>query len=600
MFDLLPNKTSNKAKVKDNSSETEGFVADEDGSFTILALCLFLCLIIVTGIGVDVMNYENDRVKLQSTLDNAVLAAANLDQEMPPREVVAAYLDVNGLSDYDTSIDVQEAYLDRTVSAALSSEFETNFMRLSGVDTIGMNVAAAASESAPNTEISLVLDISGSMGTNNRVELMQAAANAFIDESLSRNTNQNTGQATENQTSINVVPFAGQTNPGATMFEYLGGVRFGTTEEENYFEEWEGEWAQDISNVVYWYDTDAPGAEGYGDTDYSVKVDNYPDNDVALIEKNDIDSYFHYVDQYIKMTVPGMEVREHARLLGASVKGGKQTTTFYSITGEQITGSTKFNNVDYTVEFNDFYAYVETIPNNVSSCLEIEYSDFLNTELPTASNEQVPYFVNWDYDETTQNWGWCPDDEMSIRYAQNDVNSLNSFINNLRLFDGTGTNYSLKYALALLDPAARPAFAHLAAVGEVPAEFANRPLDWSAANTSKYIVLMTDGRTSPQVRPTDEMDEENGTTELVARPNDDTTVTSSQLTNLQLFMAQCEMAKAKGVVIYTVAFEVSSSVAAEIKACASSPSHFYEVTGEEVIDSFVSIAGSIQRLRLIR
>ncbi len=600
MFDLLPNKTSNKAKVKDNSGETVGFVADEDGSFTILALCLFLCLIIVTGIGVDVMNYENDRVKLQSTLDNAVLAAANLDQEMPPREVVAAYLDVNGLSDYDTSIDVQEAYLDRTVSAALSSEFETNFMRLSGVDTIGMNVAAAASESAPNTEISLVLDISGSMGTNNRVELMQAAANAFIDESLSRNTNQNTGQATENQTSINVVPFAGQTNPGATMFEYLGGVRFGTTEEENYFEEWEGEWAQDISNVVYWYDTDAPGAEGYGDTDYSVKVDNYPDNDVELIEKNDIDSYFHYVDQYIKKTVPGMAVNKNARLLGASVKGGKQTTTFYSITGEQITGSTKFNNVDYTVEFNDFYAYVETIPNNVSSCLEIEYSDFLNTELPTASNEQVPYFVNWDYDETTQNWGWCPDDEMSIRYAQNDVNSLNSFINNLRLFDGTGTNYSLKYALALLDPAARPAFAHLAEAGEVPAEFANRPLDWSAANTSKYIVLMTDGRTSPQVRPTDEMEEENGTTELVARPSDDTTVTSSQLTNLQLFMAQCEMAKAKGVVIYTVAFEVSSSVAAEIKACASSPSHFYEVTGEEVIDSFVSIAGSIQRLRLIR
>ncbi len=597
MFDLLPNKTSNKAKVKDNSSETEGFVADEDGSFTILALFLFLSLLIVTGIGVDVMNYENDRVKLQSTLDNAVLAAANLDQEMPPRDVVAAYLDVNGLSDYDTSIDVQEAYLDRTVSAELSSDFETNFMRLSGVDTIGMNVAAAASESAPNTEISLVLDISGSMGTNNRIELMQAAANAFIDESLSRNTNQNTGQATENQTSINVVPFAGQTNPGPTMFEYLGGERFGTTIEENYFEEWVGEWAQDISNVVYWWDTDGDGA-----IDYSVKIDNYPGGDVDGMNVNDIDSYFDYARDFIIKNTPAMaDLDPEPVLMGASVKGGRQTTTFFPAAGQESAESpTKFNQTDHVLDFSEFYAYYNTIPNNVSSCLEVTYSDFLNSELPTASNEQVPYFVNWEYDETTQNWGWCPDDEMSIRYAQNDANSLNSFINNLRLFDGTGTNYSLKYALALLDPAARPAFAHLAAAGEVPAEFANRPLDWSAANTTKYIVLMTDGRTSPQIRPTDEMEVENGTTELVARPSDDTTVTSSQLTNLQLFMAQCEMAKAKGVVIYTVAFEVSSSVAAEIKACASSPSHFYEVTGEEVIDSFVSIAGSIQRLRLIR
>jgi hypothetical protein len=224
----------------------------------------------------------------------------------------------------------------------------------------------------------------------------------------------------------------------------------------------------------------------------------------------------------------------------------------------------------------------------------------MTSQLPSGSTEQVPYFVNWDYDETTQNWGWCPDDEMSIKYAQNDEVTLHSFIDNLRLFDGTGTNYSLKYALALLDPSSRDAFAYLSTMGEVPAEFANRPLNWDHEDTSKYIVIMTDGRTSPQVRPADEMEEENGLTELVSRPSEDTTITSSQVTNLQLFKQQCELAKANNVIIYAVAFETSDQAAAEVKACASSPSHYYEVTGEEIIDSFVSIAGSIQKLRLIQ
>ncbi len=589
MFKLQSQKASNTAHPSEIVKESKCFVANESGALTIFALFVFLFLLAAAGIAVDMTNYERDRVKLQWALDNAVLAAANLEQELPPADVVNAHLVAHGLSEYQNSVDVQEAYLDRTVSATIGSDFTTNFMRLSGIASIPMGVQAAANEAAPHTEISMVLDISGSMGNNNRVELMQAAAKAFVTKSLSRNSDPTTGTKTDTQTSINIIPFAGQTNPGATMFEYLGGERFGTTTEEDYFDEWE----QDVSNVVFWFDTDNDS-----EVDFSAKIEGYPGSDVELFNKDDVDTYYHYVKDFI--ITKTSELPETSEMLGASIKGGKQTTTFFSISGETVTGSTEFNKVDLEYQFDEFYSYVETIPNNVSSCLELTYSDFLNSELPSGSTEQVPYFVNWDYDETTQNWGWCPDDEMSIKYAQNDEGILHNFINDLRLFDGTGTNYSLKYALALLDPAAREAFAHLSAAGEIPAEFANRPLDWEARDSSKYIVIMTDGRTSPQVRPSDEMEEENGTTELVARPSEDTTITSSQLTNLELFKKQCEMAKAKGVTIYAVAFETSDVAAAEIKACASSPSHYYEATGEEVVDSFVSIAGSIQKLRLIQ
>ncbi len=564
------------------------FATGEDGALTIFALFVFLMLLAATGIAVDVANYERDRVKLQWVLDNAVLAAANLEQTLPPEEVVNAHLAAQGLSEYQSSVAVQEAFQDRTVAAAIGAEYDTKFMRLSGIDSIPLGIGAAANEAAPHTEISLVLDISGSMGSNNRVDLMQAAAKAFITKSLSRNEDPTTGTKADKQTSINVIPFAGQTNPGSTMFEYLGGERFGTTTEEGYFPTWK----QDISNVVFWFDT-----SGDGSPDYSVKIDSFPDNDVDGFDKDDVDTYYYYVKDF---AIENSVLTEDAELVGASIKGGKQATEYYSVTGDMEASETKFNNVDAELQFNDFHSYYQTIPNNESSCLELSYSDFMTSQLPSGSTEQVPYFVNWDYDETTQNWGWCPDDEMSIKYAQNDEVTLHSFIDNLRLFDGTGTNYSLKYALALLDPSSRDAFAYLSTMGEVPAEFANRPLNWDHEDTSKYIVIMTDGRTSPQVRPADEMEEENGLTELVSRPSEDTTITSSQVTNLQLFKQQCELAKANNVIIYAVAFETSDQAAAEVKACASSPSHYYEVTGEEIIDSFVSIAGSIQKLRLIQ
>ncbi|WP_170387192.1 TadE/TadG family type IV pilus assembly protein [Ruegeria atlantica] len=589
MSNLLPPKVSNSARNYKSLNKAKLFAAEEDGSFTIFVLLGFVVILAMTGIGVDMMNYERDRAKLQWTLDNAVLAAADLEQELPPKEVVSAYLATQGLSGYDDNVVVDDAYLDRTVSAGLDMDFDTNFMRLSGIDTIPIGVFAAAHEAAPCTEISMALDISGSMGENDRLALMQSAAKAFVTKTLERNTDPDTGEKTVCQTSINTIPFAGQTNPGATMFTYLGGVRFGTTTDDNYFPKWE----QDISNVVFWFDTD-----GDNEVDFSVKVDNFPDNTTDVFEKDDVDTYYHYVRDYI--IDHSLAVPDDAVLVGASIKGGKQQTEFFSIAGDHIVGSTKFNNTDITIEYADFETYVDTIPNNTSSCLEMTYADFLNSNLPSGSIDQVPYFVNWEYDATTQNWGWCPDDEMSIQYAQNDEAALHAFIDDLRLFDGTGTNYSLKYALALLDPSSRDAFEHLSDAGEIPAEFADRPLDWDAEDVAKYIVIMTDGATSPQVRPTDEMDADNGTTELVIRPDSDATITSSHTTNLQLFLEQCAMAKAKGVTIFAVSLEASSAAATELRACASSESHYYETTGEEVVETFVSIAGAIQNLRLIQ
>ena len=111
---------------------------------------------------------------------------------------------------------------------------------------------------------------------------------------------------------------------------------------------------------------------------------------------------------------------------------------------------------------------------------------------------------------------------------------------------------------------------------------------------------MTDGRTSAQVRPSDTLTEENSTTELIARLLTDTTLESGQASNLSMFLQQCELAKERGVIVNTVAVDVAGSTVDEIGESASSVGHFFEVTTEELADAFVSIASSIQHLRLIQ
>ena len=64
------------------------FRKDEDGSILMLSLLLFLGMTVFGGIAVDLANYERTRTALQSHLDNAVLAAASLSQDLDPEVVI--------------------------------------------------------------------------------------------------------------------------------------------------------------------------------------------------------------------------------------------------------------------------------------------------------------------------------------------------------------------------------------------------------------------------------------------------------------------------------------------------------------------------------
>lgn len=189
------------------------FRKEEDGVMVIFAVYVFLMMLIVGGIGIDVMRFERDRTMVQYTLDRAVLAAADLDQELAPADVVADYFEKADLSEYLGSVDVDEGLGYRIVSGTAETTMATQFMHMTGVDTLTATAASTAEESIDNVEISLVLDVSGSMNSNSRLTNLKDAAQDFVDEMFDNSE--------EGKVSISIVPYATQVSVPETLWEYF-------------------------------------------------------------------------------------------------------------------------------------------------------------------------------------------------------------------------------------------------------------------------------------------------------------------------------------------------------------------------------------------
>ncbi len=123
---------------------------------------------------------------------------------------------------------------------------------------------------------------------------------------------------------------------------------------------------------------------------------------------------------------------------------------------------------------------------------------------------------------------------------------------------------------------------------------------YGTANTTKIIVLMTDGDNTM-----DASGDSNGSWYhgygFIWQNKLGTTTQSSATSAINGRMSTiCTNIKAKGIVIYTVGVGVSASSKALLQACATTTSQYYDVnsTGSNMDAAFSAIAGSIQNLRI--
>ncbi|WP_162617594.1 TadE/TadG family type IV pilus assembly protein [Yoonia maritima] len=224
------------------------FVQDEDGSILIMTILLLVTMLIMGGMAVDFMRFESRRAEIQGVADRAVLAAANLiptgakeDEAVSREEIALDYFRKAGLEDVITS-GPRVITSGGSSSAYVEAEVDINtyYLRLAGIDHLSAPAESRAIQGNGKTEVSLVLDISGSMRfnlhndydassfANSRMYELQTAAKDFVTKVLEPNGAEPAADASEAdiaayapRVSLNLVTYSGHVNVGKELFDQL-------------------------------------------------------------------------------------------------------------------------------------------------------------------------------------------------------------------------------------------------------------------------------------------------------------------------------------------------------------------------------------------
>jgi len=224
-----------------------------------------------------------------------------------------------------------------------------------------------------------------------------------------------------------------------------------------------------------------------------------------------------------------------------------------------------------------------------NGCLELPADHVDRVVLDEGGYAPFPEFTVWNRGNN-----WCPPDEdgtsaLFLTSNRDDLAGLLSTFDNPILSDGTGTDIATGWGVRALDPAWR---------GKLGGHFPDRPADYTDERTLKVMVVMTDGGITQQRRPEPPWEEGVDDPHVGTGGTYDFYNKSTATSN---FEDACELAKDNGVVVYTIAFQVSGSSNRQLmENCATKPDQYYDVQSLDIAAAFSSIASDLNRLRLTR
>jgi Flp pilus assembly protein TadG len=193
---------------------------DRNGNLPMIVALMLIPMAICSGGALDFVEQERLRVQLQNSLDRGVLAAAAIDQSQDATALVTSYLrTVPAIATASLTVSDNKTAALRRVTGTATLSYKTVFLKLAGIERLAVNATSTAQEARQNIEMSLVLDISGSMVDNGGMAQLKPAAKSFLDVILG-------ADSAKKVTSVNVVPFSGGVNIGKGVFDYLAGSAY--------------------------------------------------------------------------------------------------------------------------------------------------------------------------------------------------------------------------------------------------------------------------------------------------------------------------------------------------------------------------------------
>lgn len=554
------------------------FAKDTSGAILALSIYFLLMIIMVAGIGIDLMQFERDRTKLQSTLDRAVLAAADLDQTLDPEAVVADYFDKAGLSEFLVSVEVDDGLGYRVVSAVASTEVQTQFMRLSGIETLEAPATATAEERIDGVEISLVLDVSGSMGNNSRLTNLKVAARDFIDTMMDNSE--------EGKVSISIIPYATQVSAPSYLFDEL------TVSDEHDYSRCVNFTATDFITTSMDIDTEMqrtmhfdPWDSRDGRDDDPMNLVRYPvcEDDASremMVLQNDADELKTFISGFEDGGNTSIDVgmKWAAALLDPSLNPAVENLIDSGEISSDFTGRPHAYDDGETIKVivlmtdgkNTSQYFVEDEFREGNSNIwwndeEEEYSVYVGLDVDDQDDDGITLesLFYWPFDNSWQDHAYGEGNYEETTYDR----ECDSY-----RWDGSCRYYTtVATGTTIVD---EPGSAEIVTYPDL---WAYTSLDWNADNN--YAPWMGNSAAS----------------------NDwyyDVYSYVGSTTKNARTKSICDATKDQSVLIYTIAFEAPEQGEIVLKDCASSISHFFSVDGVEIANAFDAIASSIRQLRL--
>ncbi|MEM1078576.1 MAG: TadE/TadG family type IV pilus assembly protein [Pseudomonadota bacterium] len=530
------------------------FWQDEAGVLTGFSLYIFILMMMIAGLTIDIMRYEAVRTRLQATSDRAVLAAADLDQTTDAVAVVEDYFEKAGMSDYLEGVQVAKGLNYKEVEARVSAEIPTWFMNMSGIDTLNAFARSKAEERIQNIEVSLVVDISGSMGSNSKIQNLRTAADKFVRTMMA--ANDNITEDGTGLTSVSIIPYHAVVN----VPDYLL-AKYNVSKQ------------QEVTNCVRFAPSDFQSI--------SLSTTDALDR-LAHFDRNNSNLYTQNGDR--KIGRPWCQIGDYGAILPLS-------TSLTDLTGKVASLGAGGNTA---TDLGMKWAAALLDPGSqdvVTDLIDEGHLDGALAGRPVAyeDTETIKVIVLMTDGENTSQYDlknkfkgtmspvwWDEDSDEFFVYFQNRADQNKQPWWDVGRTPESDTNGNdAKYGDGDWDPQIERPDARQLSHAELFGTF-------SVRYVSEYFFRVENDSQS-SIRN----DYRNAVTRYTGNS------TADDYTEVL-----CDKLKAKDVVIFTIGFEAPARGQTLMKYCASSSGHYFDVKGVEISEAFSSIANTIQQLRL--
>ncbi len=173
----------------------------------------------MAGFSIDISNAYLVKQRLSHAVDAAALAAAastsSTSTLVELNNFVQQFFRLNYPEDkigatYDIDVKVE----DNNIIVSASADYETVFATVVGIDNMNIGASSTVTREILGLEVAMVLDVTGSMSTNNNIATLRTAATNFTNILFA-------SAAYPDSVKIGLVPFSASVNVGPYGLGYL-------------------------------------------------------------------------------------------------------------------------------------------------------------------------------------------------------------------------------------------------------------------------------------------------------------------------------------------------------------------------------------------